>query len=66
MMKLFFLVGSQTQIDDICSKTRASYLAMVTRALYSHHVNTRQEKADFEQTVFKYEKTGSWEVSNPV
>jgi len=69
MVDCFLLVGSQTQIDDRCSKTRASSLAMVTRALYSHHshhANTVQEKADLEQTVLKYKKTGSWEVSNPV
>ena len=66
MLELSLLVGSQTQIDDMCFKTRASYLAMVRRALYSHHANTVQEKTDLEQTVFKYKKTGSWEVSNPV
>lgn len=66
MLKLFFLVGSQTQIDDICSKTRASYLPMVRRALYSHHASTVQEKADFEQIVLKYKETGSWKGSDSV
>jgi len=66
IVELFLLVGSQTQIDDICSKTRASCLPMVRRALYSHHASTIQEKADLEQIVLKYKETGSWETPNSV
>lgn len=66
MLESFLLIGSQTPIDDICSKTIASYLATVTRALYSYHANTVQEKADFEQIVLRNKETGSWEVSNSV